>query len=171
MAIFILLAFIIVPLVEIGIFVQVGSAIGLWNTLACVILTAVVGTWLLRAQGMMTLRRAQESFARQEFPMKEVFDGLCLLVAGALLLTPGFATDGFGLLLFVPPFRALIRGWVWRRLSGSAKTGIWVDGDDVNPPRDPPQDSRWGHGDDRTIDGEYHEVDPNRGPPGGNRLP
>ena len=115
----------------------------------------------------MTFRRAQESFARQEFPMKEVFDGLCLLVAGALLLTPGFATDGLGLLLFVPPFRAAIRGWLWRRLSGSADTGVWIDGEGVDPPRD----SQWGDGGGRTIDGEYHEVDPKGDPRGGNRLP
>ncbi len=167
MAIFILLALIIVPMVEIGIFVQVGAAIGLWNTLACVVLTAIVGTWLLRAEGIRTLRRAQESFARQEFPVTEVFDGMCLLVAGALLLTPGFATDGLGLLLFVPPFRAVIKGWLWRR--------IGVPGDGTSPPREPPgeppRDSQWGAGGGPTIDGEYHEVDPDNGPRGGHRLP
>ncbi len=102
MAVYIALAFILVPIIEIAIFIEVGGEIGLWNTLAVVVLTAIVGTWMLRAQGMRTLRSAQDSLARQVFPVSEVFDGLCLLVGGALLLTPGFLTDALGFLLFQP---------------------------------------------------------------------
>ena len=109
MAALIFLAFIIVPIAEIAIFIGVGGAIGLWNTIALIVLTAIAGTALLRAQGLSTLRRAQESFARHVFPINELFDGLCLLIAGAMLLTPGFATDTAGLALFVPWIRAALR--------------------------------------------------------------
>ena len=107
MALLILLLFIAVPVIEIALFIQVGGVIGLWSTIGVVILTAMLGTALLRHQGLDTLRRVQESLAENRMPVVEMFDGLCLVMAGALLLTPGFMTDAFGFLLFVPPFRAL----------------------------------------------------------------
>ncbi len=116
MALLILAALIVVPMAEIALFIQVGGAIGLWPTLAIVVLTAFAGTALLRAQGTSTLNRARESLDRGVFPVAEVFDGLCLLVAGALLLTPGFFTDTVGLLLFVPAVRGGLRELLWRWL-------------------------------------------------------
>ena len=109
MGLIILAAFIAVPLIEIGLFVQVGGAIGLWPTLAVVVLTAVAGTALLRHQGLGTLGRLQASMDRGEMPLEPVFDGFCLLAAGALLLTPGFFTDAVGFALFVPAVRGLLR--------------------------------------------------------------
>lgn len=158
MAVYIALAFILVPIIEIAIFIEVGGAIGLWNTLAVVVLTAVVGTWMLRAQGMRTLRSAQDSLARQVFPVSEVFDGLCLLVGGALLLTPGFLTDGLGFLLFLPPVRAAIRGVILRFLSASGTnwTGGEVPGSGESGGRSPD------NGEGRTIEGEFREVPPDR---------
>ena len=103
MAIVLLAAFILVPLIEIAVFIKVGGWIGLWPTLALIVLTAVLGTWQLRAQGIATLARARSQMERGVMPARELFDGLCLLVAGALLLTPGFVTDAMGGLLFVPP--------------------------------------------------------------------
>ena len=90
----ILIAFIAVPIAEIAILIEVGGAIGVWPTLGAVIATAVFGTWMLRIQGISTLGRAQASLAQNRFPAREVFDGLCLVFAGALLLTVlyGFAT-------------------------------------------------------------------------------
>ncbi|NQU72221.1 MAG: FxsA family protein [Rhodospirillales bacterium] len=157
MAALIFLSFIIVPLIEIGIFVLIGDEIGLWNTLAIVVLTAFIGTGMLRAQGLRTLQRAQESLARQEFPVAEVFDGLCLLVGGALLLTPGFLTDALGFLLFLPPVRTAIRKIAWRHLSASGTT--WVDGG-----ADVPGASQGGRrqGSAPTLEGEYREVPPDR---------
>lgn len=102
--------FVVVPIIEIALFIQVGEAIGVWQTIALVILTAVAGTALLRAQGLATLRRAQTSMNQGQVPVREVFDGACLLVAGVLLLTPGFMTDAFGLSLFLPPVRSAILG-------------------------------------------------------------
>ena len=154
MAALIFLAFIIVPIAEIAIFIGVGGAIGLWNTLALIVLTAIAGTALLRAQGLSTLRRAQESFARHVFPMAELFDGLCLLVAGAMLLTPGFATDAAGLALFVPWIRAALRRAMLGYLGAREGARLWVDGEDIAAPGAP------GGRDGRTIEGEYRRIDP-----------
>ncbi len=158
MAVYIALAFILVPIIEIAIFIEVGGEIGLWNTLAVVVLTAIVGTWMLRAQGMRTLRRAQDSLARQVFPVSEVFDGLCLLVGGALLLTPGFLTDALGFLLFLPPVRAAIRGVILRFLSASGTN--WMGGE---APGSGDSGKRGpDNGEGRTIEGEFREVPPDR---------
>ena len=102
-------AFVGVSIIEIGLFIEIGGRIGLGPTIGVIVLTAFAGTTLLRHQGLAILRRAQASLTENRFPMDEVFDGLCLVVAGALLLTPGFFTDAFGLLLFVPPFRLFLR--------------------------------------------------------------
>ena len=117
MAIFLLAAFIAVPVIEIILFIEVGGWIGLWPTIAIVVGTAFAGTSLLRIQGLAVLQRAQDSASRNELPVQEVFDGLCLLVAGALLLTPGFFTDALGFTLFVPLFRKVAGETIWRWLS------------------------------------------------------
>ena len=108
------LAFIGVPILEIAVFVEVGGRIGLGPTIAIVVATAMAGAALLRHQGLATLNRARLSLAEGRMPLAEVFDGLCLLFAGALLLTPGFVTDGAGLLLFVPGLRAWLRALIGR---------------------------------------------------------
>ncbi|MEL0111000.1 MAG: FxsA family protein, partial [Rickettsiales bacterium] len=92
MPVIILFVFIAVPIAEIAVFIEAGEQFGLWPTLGLVILTAVIGTALLRHQGLQTIQRVQLSLERGEMPVGEVFTGLCLLVAGALLLTPGFLT-------------------------------------------------------------------------------
>lgn len=120
MGLFILLLFIGVPILEIAVFIGVGERIGLFNTIAIVILTAVAGTALLRSQGLSVLGRAQESLRENRFPMEEVFDGLCLVLAGALLLTPGFVTDMFGFLLFFPPARLALKKIGTRFISSRA---------------------------------------------------
>lgn len=97
--------FVVIPLLEIAVFIQVGQAIGLGTTLFLTFLTAVIGASLLRWQGLETWARVNESLRRNELPLQEVFDGVCLLIAGATLLTPGFVTDTIGFLLFVPMVR------------------------------------------------------------------
>ena len=153
MAALIFLAFIIVPIAEIAIFIEVGGAIGLWNTVGLIVFTAIAGTALLRTQGLSALRKAQESFARHVFPVNELFDGLCLLVAGALLLTPGFATDTAGLALFVPWIRAALRHAMLRYLVTLGGARMWVDGEATGGPGDPAR------GDPRTIEGEFRNID------------
>ena len=121
MAFFFLLAFITVPIVEIAVFIQVGDIIGLWPTLGIVILTAIIGTALLRQQGISVLFRIQENLEANQMPIRELFDGVCLVVAGALLLTPGFVTDAVGFLLFVPPARSAMAAWIASRMLSRAE--------------------------------------------------
>jgi len=147
MGLFILVAMIAVPIIEIAVFIQAGDLIGLWPTLATVVLTAIVGTALLRRQGLAALRRVQESLEAGRPPVAELFDGLCLLVAGALLLTPGFVTDGFGLLLFAPPFRKILLGVLSRRI---------IAGGHVHMRGGP--GGRGEAMDTTIIEGEFHEV-------------
>ena len=129
MAIWILIAFIGVPLIEIALFIQVGGFIGLWPTIAIVIVTAVTGTALIRRQGINTLQRAQQEMEEQRLPLRELFDGVCLLFAGALLLTPGFLTDAVGFALLVPPLRRLLGGYVWRVLQNAKGVRFEMSGD------------------------------------------
>ena len=112
-------AFVTVPLVEIGLFIQVGGAIGLWPTLGIVVLTAIIGTTLMRTQGAAALARIRSAFDRLEDPSRPLADGAMILVAGAVLLTPGFFTDAVGLLLLVPSMRAMLFRLALRRLAAS----------------------------------------------------
>lgn len=105
------LLFVGVPIVEIGLFIQVGGFIGLWPTLLIVILTALAGTTLMRWQGMMTLNRLQTSLAEGHNPADPIAHGAMILVAGVLLLTPGFFTDAVGLALLLPPVRIALFQW------------------------------------------------------------
>jgi len=155
--------FIGVPILEISVFISVGGEIGVGSTIAIVILTAIVGTWLLRRQGLQTLYRLQDQLDQGQLPLREVFDGFCLLVAGAFLLTPGFVTDGVGFLLFIPPFRDLLRTSLGRFF---AKNGhIHVQGAGNNTGfREPFSNTmndtfRAGeNGDGPIIDGEFQDV-------------
>jgi UPF0716 protein FxsA len=166
MAIFILAAFIGVPLLEIAVFIQVGGWIGLGWTLALVILTAVLGTWQLRAQGLATLMRAREQIDHGALPARELFDGACLLVGGVLLLTPGFVTDSAGFLLFFPPVRDILRELLARYVQTSLETRRFVGGEEVCPGGPDGPGRGPGGGPERTpggargpvIDGEFRDV-------------
>lgn len=113
-----LLIFIAVPIIEIAAFIKIGDVIGLWPTIGCIILTAVIGTLVLRQQGLSVLRRAQDSLQNNKVPLDSVIHGAFLLIAGALLLTPGFFTDAVGFILLVPPARSAIAHILWRHLKG-----------------------------------------------------
>jgi UPF0716 protein FxsA len=106
---FLVLLFIVVPVVELYVIIQVGEAIGLWPTLALLLLDAILGSLLLRHQGRGAWRRFNEALSQGRFPGKEVADGLLIVIGGTLLLAPGFLTDIVGLLLLIPPTRALVR--------------------------------------------------------------
>ena len=157
------LLFVGIPAAEIALFIVVGGEIGVWATIALVILTAMAGSALIRRQGLRTLTRAQETLARSELPIEEAFDGICLVAGGALLLTPGFFTDGIGLLLLLPPFRALIRRPILQRVT----MRMAGQGFRASTSEQPPSGARG-----PIIDGEFHEVDPRDGsPPRGPTLP
>ena len=97
------LAFLLVPVIEIGLFIQVGGLIGLWPTLAIVVITAMVGTWLVKSQGRMALQKLTGAFNDLQDPSEPLAEGAMILFAGALLLTPGFFTDAVGFALLMPP--------------------------------------------------------------------
>jgi len=100
-----LLLFLLVPVIEIYLLIEVGSVIGAVSTIFLVVLTAVVGAALLRWQGFSTFQRVREAMARGEVPAIEMMEGVVLLICGALLLTPGFFTDAVGFLALVPAIR------------------------------------------------------------------
>ena len=161
MGLLLLAAFIAVPLIEIAVFIQVGGLIGLWSTLAVVVMTAVVGTWLLRLQGIATLNRARQQLNQGAMPTNELFDGLCLVFAGALLLTPGFVTDGVGLALFIPAVRAGLRGLAARHVKMHGASGVYVGpGVGAGAPRGP---GRYGQGDPQRDAGVEPPPRPGRG--------
>ena len=112
---YLFLLFLLVPLVEIYFLIQVGKVIGAGWTVFCVVFTAVLGAALLRVQGLSTLNRVQRSLEQGRMPAVELLEGLMLLVAGALLLTPGFVTDAIGFLLLVPPLRRRAARWLIRK--------------------------------------------------------
>jgi len=101
--------FIVVPIAELYVIIQIGGLIGLWPTLALLLADALLGSLLLRHQGRGAWRRFNEALAARRFPGREVADGVLIVVGGTLLLTPGFITDIFGLLLLIPPTRAIAR--------------------------------------------------------------
>ncbi|MFN4090712.1 MAG: FxsA family protein [Alphaproteobacteria bacterium] len=175
MAYALLLALIAVPLIEIAVFIQVGSLIGLVPTLLLVLATAVAGTILLRAQGFRTVQSARATVEAGGFPARELFDGLCILFGGALLLTPGFFTDAVGLLLLLPPVRELMRAAAMRRVilhaARPGREGFGAGRGSEPGERDPagfdaacpdgvaPGRSPWGRPGGPTIEGDYAEVD------------
>ncbi|MEA2451408.1 MAG: protein FxsA [Actinomycetota bacterium] len=110
------LLLIFVPIVELYVLIQVGQVIGVLPTIALLIGVSIAGTMLLKREGMATWRRVQEALARGEMPTTEVIDGFLILLGGALLLTPGFVTDVFGLLFLFPPTRAGARAFFRKAL-------------------------------------------------------
>ncbi|MFO7528369.1 MAG: FxsA family protein [Marinobacter sp.] len=121
MAIFLFL-FIIMPIAEMAVLIQVGGMIGVLNTVGLVLLTAVIGAWLLRQQGLATLLRARQRLNSGELPAREVAEGLILAVGGALLLTPGFITDTIGFLCLIPGTRHFLAAQVLKRMVMSGQS-------------------------------------------------
>ena len=107
-----LLAFLVLPIVEIALFIQMGGLIGLWPTIGLVVLSAVAGSWLMRQQGAAALADLQRAFRNLRDPTPPLAHGALILLAGALMVTPGFVTDLMGIALLIPA----VRGWVIGRL-------------------------------------------------------
>src|ERR671933_1786517 len=111
------LLFILVPIAEIAVIIQVGEAIGVWWTIALLIADSVLGSMLMRSQGRAAWRRFNAAVAEGRPPAREVLDGVLVIFGGALLLTPGFLTDVLGLLFLLPPTRAVVRRLLVRRFA------------------------------------------------------
>ena len=109
MPLFLILLFIVVPIAELYVIIQVGQLIGVWPTLLLLLADAVLGSMLLKHQGRTAWRRFNEALAARRFPGREVADGALIIVGGTLLLAPGFITDIVGIFLLLPPTRAITR--------------------------------------------------------------
>ncbi|WP_420548456.1 FxsA family protein [Curvivirga sp.] len=157
-----LLLFIIIPIIEIFLFIEIGDKIGVGWTIASVLATAFIGTALVRKQGLDALTKAQSNLDQNRLPMEEVFTGICLLVAGALLLTPGFLTDAIGFTLLIPPFRKSLGAtiWGWIKKNGHIRMQQSQFGQSANFNQGAPFDRTYNR--DDVIDGEFEEVHPKK---------
>ncbi len=130
------IAFIVLPLVEIYVIVQVGSAIGALNTIGLLLLVSIFGVWLAKHQGFWVLRRLRDQLDAGRMPTNELIDAGLVLVGAILLIFPGFVTDVFGLLLLLPPTRAVARTVVKRRFQLQVYGGPLMRPNDRRPPPD-----------------------------------
>jgi UPF0716 protein FxsA len=114
MGLLLVLLFVVVPIAELYVIIQVGEWIGVWPTLFLLLLDAVVGSWLVKHEGRAAWRRFNQALGERRIPGREVADGVLVILGGSLLIAPGFITDIFGLLLLIPPTRALARRVLYR---------------------------------------------------------
>jgi UPF0716 protein FxsA len=117
------LLFIVMPVVELAILVQLGMAIGVWPTIGLVVVTGTLGAWLARRQGVQVLRDIQADLSVGRMPAARMLDGLMILVGALLLLTPGIVSDGVGALLLFPWTRAWFKRILRRRLEWMIRSG------------------------------------------------
>src|SRR4051794_41129275 len=122
MAAVLFLLFVVVPVVEVFVFVQVASWIGALPALALVLVLSFAGLWLVKREGLSVARRVQTQMQQGELPTTDLVNGLLILVAGVLMVVPGFVTAFVGLLLLLPPTRAVARALVMRRLASRITT-------------------------------------------------
>ena len=158
MRLVLILLFIIVPIAELALLIQVGQAIGVWWTVLILIADALLGSYLLRTQGRLAWRRFNEALAAGRAPAREVADGVLIIFGGALLLTPGFISDIFGVLFLLPPTRALIRRLFLRRairrMTASMRVATFPAGNGAGSP--------FGRAEDFDYEGTAVDVDPRR---------
>lgn len=138
--------FLILPLTELFVFASVSEHIGIWTTLLLALLTAIIGGSLVKMQGLQAVFSARQSMNQGTMPLKEIFDGFCIVAAGALLITPGFITDTIGFTLLFPPARVAVQRYLQKHTK-------------ILTPHDthPRQGRRAQDGD--IIEGEYERVD------------
>ena len=149
-----LLLFITIPIIEMYLLILVGSHIGALPTIGLVVLTATVGLWLLKLEGLATLARLQNRINQGEMPGQELLEGIMLLIGGALLLTPGFFTDGIGFVCLIPTLRKPIAQWLINRGMIGALGNINVGATRGRPDEDGTT----------TIEAEFEEQNPRRPP-------
>jgi UPF0716 protein FxsA len=115
MPLLLIVLFIVVPLAELYVIIQIGQLIGVWWTIALLLADSILGSMLMRSQGRLAWRRFNQAISEGRAPAREVLDGVLVIFGGALLLTPGFITDVFGAIFLLPPTRALVRRLLIRR--------------------------------------------------------
>jgi len=168
-----ILLFLLTPAVELGLLIQVDKLIGFWPTIGLILATGIAGSYLARREGLSTWKRLNQRLSEGDLPGKELTDGVIILVAGALLITPGVLTDVFGFMGLLPPTRALIRKVVMKRITTKVQTGSVqmqfgmfggpAPGSDAWPPQpgasegDGERDARW-NGQGRQVPRHSEEV-------------
>jgi UPF0716 protein FxsA len=164
MGLLLVLLFIVVPIAELFVIIQVGELIGVWPTLLLLLLDAIAGSWLLKHEGRSAWRRFNQALAERRMPGKEVADGFLVILGGALLIAPGFITDIFGILFLIPPTRAIARRLLRRftvgRIAVVGFPGAGSMGDfGGGPGRGPDGSNRASPGYDYDIDAEEVRED------------
>ena len=152
-----LLLFLIVPIVELYLLIEIGQRIGTVSTLALIFLTALLGSALARRQGLGVLRRIQAEMAQGRLPASSMVDGVLILLAGAVLITPGILTDLVGFLVLIPVTRGWIKAYLWKRIERAVQQGTARVHVDFGVPGHPT-----GHRQDRgetPIQGEIIDLD------------
>ena len=152
------LVFIVVPIAELYVIIQVGQAIGVLPTIAVLIADSVLGSMLMRAQGRAAWRRFNVALEAGRVPAREVLDGVLVIFGGALLLTPGFLTDALGLMLLIPPTRALVRRVLVRRFSDRMIASATARASGPRGPRGPARPA--------DVEGTAVDIDPDHLPRG-----
>lgn len=122
------LLFVVGPIVELYVIIQVAHVIGGWETIALLLIESALGAWLMKRQGRGAWRRIQSQLQNHQLPTKELVDGALIIFAGALMLTPGFLTDVLGFVLLIPPTRAVVRALLMRRFARRLGTGFSLIG-------------------------------------------
>lgn len=128
MALLLVLLFLVAPLVELAVIVQVATTIGVLNTIGLLIAVSILGAWLARREGLLTLQRIQAALGRGEIPSREVADGGLVLLAGALMIAPGFISDVVALLLLFPPTRAGFRTVLMKAVAARGRARVIATG-------------------------------------------
>ena len=145
------LFFIVVPLIEVMLFITIGKYIGLWNTIIIIIITGIIGAVLVKSQGITILNKALEEIKSNKLPIFSIFEGIAILIAGAFLLTPGFLTDTLGCILLIPKTRNLIISYIATHLKKRTvykeKSTYYSDKEDKK---------------NKTFEGDYEEIDDNK---------
>ena len=121
-----LLIFITLPILELAVLLRLDDAIGLFQTIVLIFLTGIIGAWLVRQQGISIIYKIKKEISDGNMPAKEMIDGVMILIAGAVLVTPGLITDIFGFLLLIPYTRNFIRKWILHRIEKYVNSGYII---------------------------------------------
>ena len=146
--------FVGIPILEISIFISIGGAIGLWPTLTTILATALIGSILIKKQGLKTLYSAQKQFNDGHLPLEDFFDGLCIIISGIFLITPGFLTDIIGILVLFPLFRSLLKKIISNVLMNKTNSRQFSSYQKTS----------------QTIDGEFEQIQPSNKSKNGQEL-
>ena len=145
------LFFIIIPLIEVMLFITIGKYIGLWNTIIIIIITGIIGAILVKSQGITILNKALEEIKSNKIPILSIFEGIAILIAGAFLLTPGFLTDTLGCILLIPKTRNLIISYITTHLK---KRTVYKEKSTYYPDEEDKKN--------KIFEGDYEEIDDNK---------